>query len=121
MRSDEIVPGGGRAEPVERGPIAEVRHYDRVLDGRQSSDSINRFWQRLESFSPIDIAVARDQQPGFDLTEAIEDALHAEVRRTRGPHRTGRRAAENGDNRLRQVWQVRGYAIAGTDAGRTQR
>ena len=77
--------------------------------------------EQVVPLAAVEVAVGGDQHARLDLAEAIEHALHAEVRRARRPDRADRRRAERRDDRLGHVRQVPGDAIAGLDARAPQR
>ena len=58
------------------------------------------------------VAVDREQHARLDLAEAVDHALHAEVRRARGEDRAARRRAQHRDDRLRHVRHVGRDAVA---------
>ena len=64
----------------------------------------------------VGVGVGGHEDLRLDLTESIQDALGAEVRRARGPHGADRRRAERADDALRQVGHETRDAIARLDA-----
>ena len=67
---------------------------------------------------PLAPAVAGDgeQHLRLELAEPVDHAAHAELGRARRPDRAEARRGEEGDERLRDVRQVRDDAVAGADA-----
>ena len=61
------------------------------------------------------ITVSGDQQFRLDLSEAVQDALDAEIRRTGRPHRTQPGAGEHPDHGLRDIGHDGRDAVARTD------
>ena len=72
--------------------------------------------QHVVTFAAVEIAVGGNQDAWLDLTEPIEHALHAEVRRARRPDRADRGRAERRDDRLGQVRHVSGDPVARADS-----
>ena len=70
----------------------------------------------VEGFAGVAVAVAGDQRLGFDLSEAVQRPLHAEVRRTGGPNAAQDGGGEHGDHRLNAVGQPAGHPVAAADA-----
>ena len=62
------------------------------------------------------VAGDREQHLRLELPEPVEHAAHAELRRARRPDRAEARGREEGDERLRDVRQVRDDPVAGPDA-----
>jgi len=67
------------------------------------------------------LASTSEQHLGRHLAEAIQHALHAEVRRARGEHRAEAGRGEHDDDRFGHVGQQRRHAIARHHAQRLQR
>ena len=76
---------------------------------------------RSRALAAVEIAVGSDEDARLDLPEAIEHALHAEIRRARRPHRSHRGRAERRDDRFRQIRQVAGDPVARPHADLTKR
>ena len=87
-----------------------------LLHGRQRGGDRGGLLQAIEALAAVGVAVDRQQEPRADLTEPIEDALHAEVRRTGGPDGADGRSAERRDDGFRSIRGNGGDAIAGDDA-----
>ncbi len=103
----------------ERFPPLGADH--RPLDGGQLSQHVGDLRALIERLAAVDVALGGDQDARLDLPESIEHPLDAEVRRARRPDRADRRRAEHRDDRLGNVREVRGHAIAGLDTRRPQR
>ena len=71
---------------------------------------------RGEALARIAVAIAGDEHLWFDLTEAVEHALHAEIRRTGGEDRAYARGSEHGDNGFGTVRHEGGDTVALADA-----
>ena len=102
--SDQVVDRGSRSRRLRcprraRSTVCSTR--------RQRARRSDEPRQHVVALAAIEIAVSGDQHARLDLAEAIEDALHAEIGRTRRPDRADRRGAERGDDRFRQVRHVR--------------
>ena len=65
--------------------VAEIGQHDDALDAGQLRQAFADAGQRIEALAAIAIAVGGEQQLGRDLAEAVEHALHAEIRRAGGP------------------------------------
>ena len=76
----------------------EIRNDDDALDGgqlrRRSSATLSRIGQRL---AVVPVAVDGEEHARLDLAEAVEHALHAEIRRARRPDGAEARRAEHRD------------------------
>ncbi len=64
----------------------------------------------------VAVAVDGEQDDGFDLLEAVEDAAGAEVGGAGGPDAADGGGGEEGDDGLRDVRQVAADAVAGAHA-----
>ncbi|CAM5620151.1 hypothetical protein SCANM63S_09694 [Streptomyces canarius] len=64
----------------------------------------------------VAVAVDGEQDDGFDLLEAVEDAAGAEVGGARRPDGADGGRGEEGDDGLRDVGEVTADAVAGADA-----
>ena len=76
------------------------------------------FAQAIEPLAAVRVAVDGEQDRRRDLAEPIEDALHAEIRRTRRPDGADRRSAERRNDRLGRVRHDAGDAVAWPDTRR---
>ena len=66
----------------------------------------------VDDLLAVAVAVDREQHRRLDLREAVDDRAGAELGRARRPHRAQARGGEERDDRLGDVGQVRGDAIA---------
>ena len=64
----------------------------------------------------VAVAVDGEQDDGFDLLEAVQDAAGAEVGGAGGPDAADGGGGEEGDDGLRDVGEVAADAVAGADA-----
>lgn len=68
----------------------------------------------------VAVAVDGEQDDGFDLLEAVEDAAGAEVRGAGGPHAADGGRGEEGDDGLGDVREVAADAVSGAYAEGSQ-
>ena len=87
-----------------------------MLEGRDLRLQPGDDLAAVEVLAAVAVAVDREQDLGLDLGEAVDDAAGAEVRRAARPDRADARRREEGDDRLGDVGQVGGDAVAGADA-----
>src|SRR5262249_38447617 len=69
----------------------------------------------VEVLAAVMIALARDQDLGRNLREAVEDALDAKLRRAARPDGAQTRGREKGDQRLGCIGDVTDDAITALD------
>jgi hypothetical protein len=74
----------------------------------------------VEVAAVVAVAVDRQQDLRLDLGEAVDHRAGSEVGRAARPHGAQRRGGEEGGDRLRDVRDVRGHAVAAADAERAQ-
>ncbi len=105
---------------------AEERNNDRHLDRGNTFDYSGNNGDRINALAVVEITVTCEQHFGFDLSETIDDAVDAEVRRTRRPGctETGRRQhCDDGFGTIRQkgrdaiAWRYAGPAQTRGDTG----
>src|SRR6185312_10671572 len=101
--------------------IVEVWNDDDVGNRRNTSCDITHALEAVDLLSCVTVAVGADQNLGLDLTESVQYALNAEVRRARAPYRAECRRSEHRDDRFRQIRQKAGDAIAHSDTHVAQR
>lgn len=115
--------GGRQGRPVQ-GALGGVRAEQRdVYEGAQGGQFAAEFGDRLPAvvlLAAVAVAVDGEQDDGFDLLEAVQDAAGAEVGGAGGPHGADGRGGEEGDGGLRDVGQVAADAVAGAHAEGTQ-
>ena len=109
MRREVRVPRRRRrGSPVVLGyrcPVASRYGIDdHPLDARQPGGDLPRPCRRTAMrLAVVPVPVDGEEHARLDLAEAIEHALHAEIRRARRPHRAQARRAEHRDDRLGHV------------------
>ncbi len=106
----------GAADAGEVGPLGDIWNDDDAFDRRQPFQCAANGRQRIERLAVVEVAVGREQYPGRDLSEPVQDAVDAEVRGAGSPRRAEARRGEHGDHALRQVGNESGDAIARSDA-----
>ena len=57
-----------------------VRHDNGVLDRRQSCEHFFHARQKIDAFAAVNIVVGGEENDRRDLAEAVDHALHAEIR-----------------------------------------
>src|SRR5690606_18265147 len=75
----------------------------------------------IEALATVVVLRTREQNLGRDLLEAIEHAVHAELRGAAGPDRPETRRGQESDQRLGRVGEVTDHAIAAHDPELPQR
>ena len=118
---DEVLPEHGarrRSELRRRGRVGD--DHD-PLDGGDPVDDLREPGQGVVALAVEEVAVHAEEHAGRDLTEAVHDALHPEVRRARGPQRADGCAREHGDEGLGQVGKVPRHPVSRPDAGGAKR
>ena len=110
----------GVVDRVERGLLVHVGHEHDALDARDLFLDRAHGRHAIERLARVAIAVGGEQHLRRDLTEAIEHAARAEVRRTGRPDRAEARRREHRDHGFRQVRREARDAIAGLHAGGPQ-
>jgi hypothetical protein len=117
----EIRPQRRIPEPVERRLRRGVGHDHDRRERRQARGDLAQLGEAVMRLAVVVIPVDGEQHLGLDLAEAVDDALHAEIRRAGRPHGADARRREHGDDRLGHVRQIAGDAVARLDAHRRQR
>ena len=85
-------------------------------DGAQGGQFAAQFGDRVGAvvfLAAVAVAVDGEQDDGFDLLEAVEDAAGAEVGGAGGPDAADGRGGEERDDGLRDVGEVAADAVAG--------
>lgn len=119
LLEDRLGVGRGEGRPGECafGRVgAQQRDVD---DGAQGGQFAAEFGDGLGAvvfLAAVAVAVDGEQDDGFDLLEAVEDAAGAEVGGAGGPDAADGRGGEEGDDGLRDVGEVAADAVAGGDA-----
>src|SRR5210317_1711580 len=112
----KLVPRDGRVQGQVVAELIQKRDHDNSLDAVYPFDySFNRC-PRIAGLSVVVIAVYSKQNPGFDLTEAIDHTIDAEVWRAGRPDGADTRCSEHGDHRLWAIGKKCTDAIASPDA-----
>ena len=120
----------GADEVVEQDRVRDRRDVrvrirvgddDDALHGRKPAHDLR---QTVEARIPPplpEIAVGRQQNAGFDLAEAVEHALHAEIGRGRGDRGPEARRCEHEHDGLGHVGHVTGHPVSRRESQRPQR
>ena len=133
-------PSAGRSSPTSRAPTAGGRtaaartraapspwsssqlpsrpRYGstNTCSGRSSPAELVDCGAAVEVLPAVAVPVDGEQHLRLDLREAVDDAADAELGRRRRPDRAERGAGEERRDRLGDVRQVRGDAVAAADA-----
>ena len=119
--AQEIRQRHGTVDAADVGRLVEVGDHRDALHGRQLLHDLAELAQHVDALAAVPVAVDRQQHRRLDLAEAVEHALHAEVRRARRPDGTDRRGGEQADDRFRHVRDDGRDAVAGLHALGAQR
>src|SRR4029079_16274304 len=103
----------GPKHPVASG---QVRREERAPERRQLPLERRDRLAAVEVPAAVAIAVDREQHLRLDLGEAFDDAADAELWRATRPGGADARTAEEGRNRLGDVGEIGGDAVACDDA-----
>ena len=117
---DEIVEHHGARQAVQRRRGAHIGHDHRPRHRRHPVQDLGQLAQAVVAFAVVIIAVGGEQDLGFDLAEAVDDPLDAEVRRARGPDGADGTGGEHGGHGFGHIRQIGGDPVAGLDARRRQ-
>src|SRR5579884_80144 len=104
----ELELGGGQL-PL---PTLQIGKDERALQGRELAPQRRRRLAPLEVLAAVAIAVDGEEHLRLDLGEPVDDAAHSELGGAARPRRADARTAEEGRNRLGNVRQVGGDAVA---------
>ena len=77
-RSD-VVPADGIGDGADFRTLGEIGDDHRPEQRRHLRDDLGILLQAIDGLAVVPVAIDADQHPGFDLAEAVEHALHAEV------------------------------------------
>ena len=116
----QVGPQHGVGDGGKVGLRVEVGDDHGFDQRRHLRDDFGILGQAIDLLAVVPVAVDADQHLGFDLAEAVEHALHAEVGRGRRPDRAERGGGEHRGQGFGQVGQVAGDPVAGFDAGGEQ-
>ena len=111
---EQLLPADGVREHVVRP--ADVGHVDEGLEGRQPLADRRHLLAAVDELVAEAVAGHGQEHLRLELPQAVEDAAHAELGRAGGPDRAQAGGGEEGDDRLRDVREVRDDAVAGPDA-----
>lgn len=119
LLEDRLGVGGREGGPFEGalgGFGAQQRDVD---DGAQGGEFAAQFGDGVGAvvfLAAVAVAVDREEDHGFDLLEAVEDAAGAEVRGAGRPDASDGGGGEEGDDGLGDVGEVAADPVAGGDA-----
>jgi len=103
-------------QAAEYGSVVEIRHYDNTLDGWNLRHDLAHSRQAVDLLPCVAVAIGAEQHLWLDLAEAVQYALHAEIRRARRPHGAERRRGKHRDHGFRNVRQEPRHPVARTNA-----
>lgn len=115
--------GGGQVGPFQCALWcggAEQGDVDDGAEGGQFGAQLGDGLGAVVFLAAVAVAVDGEQDDGFDLLEAVEDAAGAEVGGAGGPHSADGGGGQEGDGGLRDVGKVAADAVAGADAEAAQ-
>ena len=121
MRTEKILEQHGLGGLGKIGCRRQVRNDDNAHQAADSRRHRGYLLQAVDALAVVVVAVGGDEQLRLDLTETIEHALHAEVRRSRGEDRTDAGGGQHRHYGLGQIGQVGGDPVATLDAEIFQR
>jgi len=75
-----LVEAHGVEVGVERGSLSGVGDDDHPLERREGAAQLGHACERVVDRAVVEVTVRREEHLGLDLAEAVEHALHAEVR-----------------------------------------
>ena len=78
----ELVPRAGTIDRRCLGSVAEERDDYGTLEARQSFADAGDDRQRIDALAVVIVAIRGEQHLRFDLSEPVDDAVDAEIRRT---------------------------------------
>lgn len=107
---------GGPVEGAFRGVGAQQRDVDDGAQGGEFAAQLGDGVGAVVFLAAVAVAVDGEQDDGFHLLEAVEDAAGAEVGGAGGPDGSDGGGGEEGDDRLRDVGEVAADTVAGGDA-----
>lgn len=123
LLEDGLHVGGGQGRPVQ-GALGCLGAQQRdVHDGAQGGQFTAQFGDRVTAvvlLASVAVAVHGEQDHGFDLLEAVEDAAGAEVGGAGGPDPAHGRCGEQGDHGLGDVREIAADAVSRADADAAQ-
>src|SRR5690554_7484229 len=112
----KIIEEDRASERLFRWGLIAIWHNDeRMIEAELCVDRF-RFFEGLDRLPVVEVAVAREEEGGLDLTEAIEHAIHTKIGRGRREDGAKARGREHHDDRLGEVWEICRDAIANLHA-----
>ena len=117
---EEVRPGELSGPKVRGGVRVQVRQEHRPLQVWQGRTQLVDNGTAIEPLAAVGVAIDRDQHFGFDLGEAIDQALRPEIRRAAGPDRAQAGTGQEGDDGLRDVRDDGHDPVAPRDAETAQ-
>ena len=109
---DQLGPGHRPVVPGRLGVGGQVRHRHGRAQRRQLGPDRRHLGGAVDGAVAVAVAVHRQQHGGLDLAQPVDDAAGAELRRARRPDRAQAGRGQEGDDRLGDVGQVGGHAVA---------
>src|SRR5829696_3398912 len=94
--------------------IPEILHDHDTLDARNGRSDLAHARQAVDLLPRVPVAVGAEEHLRLDLSEPVEHTLHPKIRRARRPHGAEARRCEHRDDRLGDVRQEAGDAVADT-------
>lgn len=116
LLEDGLHVGGGQRRPL-KGVLGRLRAQQRdVHDGVQGGQFAAQFGDRVTAvvlLASVAVAVDGEQDHGFDLLEAVEDAAGAEVGGAGGPDPAHGGRGQKGDHGLGDVGEIAADPVSG--------
>ncbi|MCY1356223.1 hypothetical protein D9M69_426670 [compost metagenome] len=110
----------GAAEVPDARLGTAVGHHQQLLQRGQAFEDLVELGGEVEVLAGVAVAGAGDQHLRFDLAEAVDHALGAEVRRAARPGGAQAGGGEHADHRLPGIRHAGGDPVAGADADGAQ-
>ena len=95
---------------------ADDRNPDDLFQRRNLPDDLLHLLAHIDAPAAIEITIAGEQHPGFDLPEAVERPFRTEIRRTGRPGRAECGGGQHGDDGLDGIGQPARHHLARADA-----
>ena len=92
--------------------LADEGHDGDMFERGQARDYFGELVMRGQHLAGIAVTVAGDEHFRLDLSETIEHALHAEIRRAGGENRADAGRGEHRNNGFGTVWHEGGDTVA---------
>ena len=94
----------------------DIGHDQHPLQRRHAGDDAGQLVEAGLDLAVVMVGVGGDQDPGRNLAEPVEHALHAEIRRSRGEDAADAGRRQHGDHRFRHVRHVGRDPVARSQA-----